>query len=51
MNQTKIILRAKETARKLRQAARDNPDPLYKEADKAIMALLGVVGGKEGKEA
>ncbi len=43
MNREKIIHRAEETARKLRLAARITGDPLYKEANKAIMALLGVL--------
>lgn len=48
MNQAKIIRQAKETARKLRrETAQGNRDPLYKEANKAIMALLGVAGEKE----
>lgn len=50
MNQTKIIRRAEETARKLRYAGRNNQDPLYKEAGKAIMALLGVLGVKENTQ-
>lgn len=48
MNCDKIIRRAEETARKLRYAERTSHDPLYKEANKAIMALLGVLGVKEG---
>lgn len=44
MNRSKIILRAEETARKLRRAERLTGDPLYRDANKAILALLGVVG-------
>ncbi len=44
MNREKIIRRAEETARKLRRAGRLTADPLYNEAGKAIMALLGLVG-------
>lgn len=49
MNRDKIVHRAEETARKLRRAERLTADPLYKEAGKAIMALLGVVktGGRQ----
>lgn len=49
MNKDKIIRRAEETARKLRcaVAVQTHPDPLYKEANKAIMSLLGVLGVKE----
>ncbi len=48
MNQEKIVRKAEATARKLRREwGRGNADPLYKEADKAIMALLGVVSEKE----
>lgn len=43
MNRAKILLRAEETDRKLRRAERLTGDPLYREANKAIMALLGVV--------
>lgn len=46
MNRDKIAHKAEETAKKLRHAGRTNPDPLYKEASKAIMSLLGVL--KEG---
>lgn len=49
MNRDKIIHRAEETARKLRCAAQVSPDPLYKEANKEIMSLLGVLGVKEEK--
>ncbi len=42
MNKEKIIRKAEETARKLRYAERDSGNPLYKEANKAIMALLGI---------
>lgn len=49
MNQDKIIRKAKETTRKLRYAERTSSDPLYKEASKAIMALLGVLEAREGK--
>ncbi len=45
MNREKIIRRAEETARKLRrETAQGNANPLYKEANRAIMALVGVVG-------
>lgn len=49
MNEEKIIRRAEETARKLRRAVavQAHPDQLYKEANKAIMAMLGVLGAKE----
>ncbi len=47
MNREKIIRRAEETARKLRRArAWGNTDPLCKEAENAIMALLGVLRGR-----
>lgn len=45
MNQEKIIRRAEETARTLRIAVsvQTRPDPLYKAANKSIMALLGLL--------
>lgn len=50
MNRERIIRRAEETARKLRQAARITQDPLHKEANKSIMALLGLLGeGQDGQ--
>lgn len=49
MNSDKITRKAKETARKLRYAGWASPDPLYKEASKAIMALLGALEAREGK--
>ncbi len=48
MNREKILFRAEETARKLRRAERITGDPLYREAGKAIMALLGVVNTEQG---
>ncbi len=50
MNREKIIRKAEETARKLRHEERASHDPLYKEANRAIMALLGVLGRNGGNE-
>lgn len=48
MNQEKIVRKAEATARKLRREwERGNADPLFKEANKAIMSLLGIINSKE----
>ena len=43
MTQENIMQRAEITAKKLRRKVRTNGDPLCNEANKAIMALLGLL--------